>query len=283
MPEGPEIRHNADLLWEALQGRRIVNAYPERGGRYATVPPVGHDGLAGALEDDALFVNHVGCKGKFMWWELAPPVPIGRAWYVWITHGMSGRWSHGPGVPHAAYGFDHAGLAGPPRELHFCDPRRFGTLRFTASADELRVKLDSLGPDMLVDPPDVGFFAERLMAKPKRTLAEALMDQGCVSGVGNYVKAEALYASRLSPHRTVGSLGSADMEALRDAVVSVMKGAYAARGATLRSYRDPADRAGSAQFAFQAYGRRADPAGNPVVRELTLDGRTTHWCPAVQS
>jgi DNA-formamidopyrimidine glycosylase len=167
--------------------------------------------------------------------------------------------------------------------VQFHDPRHFGTLKFVKGREQLNRKLATLGPDMLSGPPDEAGFRSALLKKPTRTVAEALMDQSVVSGVGNYVKCEALYAAGVSPHRTVESLTCLEHMHLRRAIIDVMEASYTSGGATIATYRQGDGAKGQAQSRFMVYGNKTDPSGNPVVREQTLDGRTTHWCPAIQA
>ena len=167
-------------------------------------------------------------------------------------------------------------------ELTFDDVRHFGTLKFTRGMHELERKLASLGPDMLVAPPDELGFAQRILRRPCVTLAEALMDQRTVCGIGNYVKAESLWLARLSPHRIVSDLTTDEIVCLRGAVVTVLAQSYALKGATIKSYADPDGNVGEATSRFACYGRRIDPDGLSIVSEETRDGRNTWWCPERQ-
>lgn len=229
-------------------------------------------------------IHAIDVKGKLMWWRLGPEGdPSSRCWYMLCTYGMTGGWTTQSlaDVAHPAFvvSFD-------PRDdetLTFDDQRHFGTIKFVQGDAELARKLATLGPDMLVAPPDALGFAERLLRKPTRTLAESLMDQSTVSGIGNYIKAESLWLARLSPHRTVLSLTGAEVIALHDSIVHVMHISYAHGGATIVTYRDPDGNTGSATHRFACYGRSTDADGSPVVSEETLDGRTTWWSPARQS
>ncbi len=292
MPEGPEVRRSADTLSQLLVGKRIVNAFPGKKGRYADNPPDGYTEFLGDLRGrGSAEILEVNCKGKFMWWKLAFPMnhtgPRREQdfWYMWCTYGMSGQWTADE-TPYTAFGVEYAEANSPadvqPPSLYFNDTRHFGTLKFVNSDKDHAKKLASLGPDMLNDPPTWQVFMDRLLKKPQKTLAEVLMDQSVISGVGNYVKAEALYLSELSPHRTVDSLKMAEMERLRNQIMNVMKASLNTGGATFSTYRNPDGSKGRAQSRFVVYGNKTDPLGNPVVREDTLDGRTTHWVPAIQ-
>lgn len=285
MPEGPELLHSRDVLASQLVGCTISPMIFM--GRYADVPPTGYTEFAGRLANDTFIIDAVKVKGKLMWWMLVPTMePNGHICYMLCTYGMSGQWTFKQPDKHVAC-IVHLKCPDPrlnlpeSRTISFRDPRHFGTLKFVHAFD-LTKKLQTLGPDMLSDPPSREDFIKLLQKRPKLTLAQALMNQGVVSGVGNYIKAEALYRARLSPHRTLGSLNDIEMSVLYREVTAVMSEAYRAKGATIRSYRTPEGTSGSAQFRFQVYGRAQDDKGNVVVKEETLDKRTTHWVPAIQ-
>lgn len=281
MPEGPELRRSADFLSEVLKDRLLYEAQTGDSGRYT---PAGRE-LDGLNDFKKVMHQHaqplieeVNVKGKFMWWKLRWANHPTR-WYMWTTYGMAGQWSHDKSKWVAfkvKYGGD------PLRWLYFNDIRHFGTIKFVEGDAKHQKKLASLGPDMLSDPPDDVTFAQRLLKRESRTLAEALMDQSCISGVGNYVKAESLYRARLSPHRVVSDLTVEEIKHLREMIVSVMKSSYEGGGATISTYANPDGSTGRAQRRFMVYNHDNDPMGNEVIREQTKDGRTSHWCPAIQ-
>lgn len=293
MPEGPEVRRSTDALAEKLVGQRLANAFVGKHGRYTMTPPDGFKAFLGEMAGlGAPLITEVNCKGKFMWWKLdfgfkqLELMPKHEPWYLWITYGMSGQWNDQES-PYTAFGVYYGdtltseGNFIQPPGLYFNDIRHFGTLKFVNSTKTHTKKLASLGPDMLSKPPEWTEFMDRLQKK-NRTLAEALMDQSVVSGVGNYVKAEALYLAELSPHRTTHDLQIIDMMRLRNQIINVMRASYANNGATFNTYRNPDGTKGGAQRRFVVYGNKTDPIGNPVVKEETKDGRTTHWVPAIQ-
>lgn len=280
MPEGPELRHSRDVLHRILVGQNVIRLSPTPNGRYATKDPIG---LAEITGDLPLKVESVDVKGKFMWWTLTGR---GRTWYMWSTYGMSGSWSRSQGK-HAGFIVEYNGSGVPitrdTQHLFFNDTRRFGTVKFVADEKTHAKKLASLGPDILDEPPmDPGIFAERILLKPQRTICEALMDQSCISGCGNYLKSEALYRSGISPHRLVVDLSSQDIYKLQYELLSAAWESYVDHGATIRTYRTVDGDKGSAQFHFRVYNLKECPEGHPVKREDTLDGRTSWWCESCQ-
>ena len=102
------------------------------------------------------------------------------------------------------------------------------------------------------------------------------MDQQVLSGVGNYLKAEILYAAHIAPTRKVGTLSSEEVLQLLSALRTIPRAALAAKGMTLRDYSSPDGDAGGYQFALKVYGKKG------ASRLKTPDGRITYWDPKMQ-
>lgn len=285
MPEGPELKASCDHLNKVLLNKRIINFFTSFTGRYASKPPEGHEEILKNLKDrGAPRVIEIGVKGKFMFWVLRFPQDD-DIWSFWITYGMSGQWSFIEGK-HAAYGiyFNESGNQTQTHKfMKFNDPRHFGTLKFVRGRKALEKKLSTIGPDMLSDPPSPEIFAQRILRKPERTICEALLDQASISGVGNYIKSEALYRAKITPLRSVKDITPYEYVLLRDSIVDVCKEAYEARGSTISTYKNVDDVPGTGQFAFRVYGREVDPLGNQVKHDTTPDGRTSWWVPDIQT
>jgi formamidopyrimidine-DNA glycosylase len=116
-----------------------------------------------------------------------------------------------------------------------------------------------------------------------KPICEALMNQGVFAGVGNYIKCEVLYRTRISPHRLVGDLKTFEFSMLHRTLHDIMKASYRQGGASIRNYQRVDGEKGEFVFEFEVYAQKTDPHGNEVTRELTTDGRTTHWVPSLQS
>jgi len=271
LPEGPELRHSRDVLRNILRNETIVEIETTSTGRYKEKKPAGFEE---ARSDLPLKVIDVDVKGKFMWWTLQGAT---KTWFMWTTYGMSGQWTSKM-KQHACFVVDC-----DTKKMFFVDPRHFGTIKFTNDKREHEAKLSSLGPDVLEDPPlSPELFAERILLKPHRTISEALMDQHCVSGIGNYLKAEALYRSGISPHRPVVKMEAEEIEKLWSEVVLSCRESYADHGASIRTYRTVDGSPGTSQFNFRVYNKKTCPSGHQVLREETLDNRTSWWCSECQ-
>jgi formamidopyrimidine-DNA glycosylase len=198
-------------------------------------------------------------------------------WYLLNTFGMTGQWSPTVGKhPCLTFHFTDGS------QITFNDPRHFGTIKFAYRVDLCR-KLNELGWDPLQD--DWAKWRPFVVGQLKtsgKCIGELLMDQQLFAGVGNYIRAEALYRAQISPWRTGSSLSEADIDTLAKAIVSVMQDSYAHQGATILTYQNAYGAEGKYQSQFQIYGKKHDPLGHPITKENTPDKRAIHWCPAIQ-
>jgi len=279
LPEGPELRHSRDKLRNIIVNKFVTKLFPSTSGRYRSKNP---EGLSLITRDLPLKIESVDTKGKFMWWTLKG----NKTWYVWSTYGMSGQWSLSSDK-HVGFIVEFNGsgnIVGPDQQkLFFNDQRRFGTIRFIADSKIHQKKLASLGPDILENPPpDSELFAKRILLKPNRTISEALMDQSCVSGVGNYLRAEILYDCKMDPWRNVSEITSEEYVRLCKATVKISKDSYKSQGASIKTYRNVDGSQGASQFNFKAYGCETCPSGHEITRKQDGNGRTMHWCTLCQ-
>ena len=161
--------------------------------------------------------------------------------------------------------------------LYYDDQRKFGTLEI--GAGELVLK--DVGPSFMQDEVTLEIFYNAIRNKrlTKKPIADFLLEQKYVSGIGNYLRADILYLARISPFRLLGQISDAEVTHLYNACLDRFAVAYAANGHTIRSYFTPIGESGA--YNPLVYGKSRSPAGNPVSTE-TKAGRTIHWDPIVQ-
>jgi DNA-formamidopyrimidine glycosylase len=265
MPEGPECRRVYEGLYRETSFKKLTRV-TVLGGRFLKKPPVGLD----ALKLPTLVVGG-GVHGKFIWLEFEENQTM------WITLGMSGYWSKEQRPhSHISLEFDDG------TQVFFVDQRRFGTIKF-ADKIALDKKLQALGIDPLNDRTLSMYSMLRKFEKvPNKTIAEALMNQSLFAGIGNYIKCEILYRSRVSPYRLVKDLTDNEVCSIWNWAKLIMDSSYAQGGASIRNYQQVDGSTGSYIFEFEVYAQQLDPFGNTVVREITKDNRTTHWVPQLQ-
>jgi formamidopyrimidine-DNA glycosylase len=207
-------------------------------------------------------IESFNCKGKFIWIDLDDVV-------VFNTLGMTGNWSRIK-TNHSRIEFNFY----ENDTLYFNDIRNFGTFQVKTRSD-LEKKLKSIGPDMLSNPPDD--FIARLRKYNHKNICEVIMNQKVISGVGNYIKAESLWYSRINPHVFVKDLTDENLIILDKAIKFVINKSYQEQGASIQSYYTFDGDSGNATQGFAVYGRKKDYNGHTVIKEETPYKRTTHW------
>jgi DNA-formamidopyrimidine glycosylase len=265
IPEGVEVKLSAELIRPLVIGKTttVFSMY----GRYQKDNPEGLNTFK-----DKSQVLDVKTKGKFMYWTFE------NEWYMFCTFGMSGQWSPTKGK-HPALGIEFTDGS----EVWFNDPRHFGTIKFVRGKDKLNKKLYELGWDPLTQERAVHQpYVTSVIQLSNKPIGQILMDQKVFAGVGNYIRAEALYQVKLSPWRRGNMLTKSEIEALCIALIEVMQESYQHQGATISTYATPYGDEGKYSGLFKVYGQKQDPLGNPIIKEETPEGRTIHWCPMIQ-
>lgn len=268
MPEGPEVRITTDFLTQFV-GKGITG-YSILSGRYNKKGHIPGDNVVTLPAR----VSAADCKGKFIYITFTED---NNEYYLFSTLGMTGMWSS-KRHKHARFVifFDDGS------ELYYNDIRNFGTLKFVNDKKELTKKLKSLGPDILNTEINSEGFRNRFAKKQNKTIAECLMNQSIISGVGNYLKAEILWSSKISPNRLVKDINDNEWDVLCNNTLVQSRRSYKLGGATIESYRQPNGKEGLYSRRFAVYNQKTDPNGKVVIKETTADKRTTHWVPEIQ-
>lgn len=267
MPEGPEVRTYRDQLREFVIGKEI-NSIDILSGRYLNKSP---EGLLKFKSLLPIKITNVDCKGKFLYFSTENPDVT-----IWSTLGMTGSWGSDP-TKHSRVKFTlNDGL------LFFTDIRNFGTIHFSFDKKELTKKIAELGADILDKEINADYFLSLARTRTHMNITEFLMSQKYLSGVGNYIKCEALYKAKISPNLTISKIDDERLKNLIVIIQSIARDSYKEAGSTFRTYKNFDGGVGGYSFYFQVYGKEQDPLNNKVEVIETPDKRSTHWVPGVQ-
>jgi len=161
-------------------------------------------------------------------------------------------------------------------ELRFSDARKFGKLYLL---DDPSLVLSRLGPEPLERAFTHRTLARRL-ARHRRQLKPALLDQSVIAGLGNIYTDEALHRSGLHPLRSTDSLSDGEIRSLWRGIRAALRNGLRYDGASI----DWVYRGGDFQNHFRVYQRTGEacPAcGTPIAR-MVVGQRGTHFCPTCQ-
>ena len=137
-----------------------------------------------------------------------------------------------------------------------------------------------LGPDLCKTDTDLSVVVNLLLTYPDPTarIAEVLLDQRVMCGVGNVYRCEVLWATELSPYAPVGALSE------RDAIRIVNTAARMLRSNLHRTKRitEPSVRGGLAVYGRNVQ-RCARCADTIECRRMGEHNRILYWCPGCQT
>lgn len=262
MPEGDTLFRTASVLRQVLLGRTVTVARSRPGGpqlgrvvgsRVDRVDPVGKHLLIG-FDDGLSLHTHLGMSGS------------------WHRYHPGERWRRSPAravcvietATSVAVCFD-----APVAEL------------IETRALALHPTLARLGPDLIEPDPDTAQALARLTERSRRevTIAEALLDQRAMAGLGNVYRSEVLFLERVDPFLTVGEVAADVLERL------VATGAR-----LLRANRDGPrrtttgrDRDGERLWVHRRTGRPCRRCGTTIRSRVVGDmPRRVWWCPTCQ-
>lgn len=268
MPEGDTIHRAAAALQRALAGRTVV--------RFESVFPrltrVDVDApIAGRT------IERVSALGKhlLMWFSgdivLRTHMRMNGAWHLYRPGERWQRPRHEMRIAITTDAFEAIAFNVPVAEF--------------SSAREMTRALATLGPDVLAEDFDPSIAVHRITQRRDMQIADALLDQSAISGIGNIYKSEALFGAGINPFARVADLSGDDIGRLVSVAASMMRANVPhtppARPGARRttSHLDPAAR-------LWVYGRAGKPCrrcGSPIQRRKQgADARSTYWCERCQ-
>jgi DNA-formamidopyrimidine glycosylase len=270
MPEGPEVTNLTNYLNNYLKGKSIRKITIKSGRYLKHKPPRNFKKFKKYLP---LEIEKVECKGKFIYFLFKD-----SSFTLWNTLGMTGTWTINEDK------FNHIELLLDDNSLiYFNDVRNFGTIIFYGK-NELSKKINKLGPDILDKKDRSKDFIIRIRKKRGDTLiAVALLDQKVAAGCGNYLRAETLYLSKISPYKIINELSDKELEKIWDNLRQIAWYFYnSKKGLKLNILKKRIfNKYESIENTFLVYKQDQDSKGN-LVEHDDINNRTIHYVPKIQ-
>jgi endonuclease-8 len=130
--------------------------------------------------------------------------------------------------------------------------------------------VSAFGPDILAEHFDSADATRRIAMTPEIHIAEALLNQQAVAGIGNIFKCEALYVAGLDPFTRVADLSREEIARVVEKARRLMRVSVAGR-----------------RMVFSVYGRGGRPCRRcgTTIAQLKEGhaARVTYWCPRCQA
>jgi endonuclease-8 len=269
MPEGDTIFRAARTLQRALAGRTVVV--------FESMLPA-----LNRLEIKGRTIDRVSAAGKHLLMHfsgglvLRTHMRMNGSWHIYRRGEPWVRPRRDMRVVIATDEFEAVGFSIPEAELIAArDLRRHEGLR-------------TLGPDLLGDTFDAAEALRRLRQRGELTIADALLNQRIVAGIGNVYKSEVLFLCRVDPFAAVAALEDTQLTTIVETARRLLRANVAEGLAPMTTYAgfrrttrrdDPAER-------LWVYGRGRLPCrrcGRPISASKDgPDARLTYWCGTCQ-
>ena len=183
-------------------------------------------------------------------------------------------------------------------QLHYYDPRRFGSILWLEDyGDKL---LNHLGPEPLSDAFTADYLyyliqrseqsiqtqsSKSFKKQPiKRAIKSVIMEQQAVVGVGNIYATESLYLSGIHPATPANKVSYDQIVILVAHIKTILQKAIKLGGSTLRDFTVADGQTGYFQQTLNVYGRQGEtcPHCDSVLENIKLNGRASIYCPVCQ-
>ena len=274
MPEGDTIYRAARTLHRALAGETVT--------RFESVLPK----LARIDQDSPLAgrtFESVDSRGKWLLMRFSGDL-------ILLTHMlMNGSWHiYRPGEPWQRRREDMRIVVATENFVAVC----FGVqLAEFHTAESLRRQpaFSRLGPDLLSEDFDAEQAVANIRAEPRLQIADALIAQSLLAGLGNVYKSELCFTCGVSPFRVVSDVSDEELRCLLENARKFLKANVAdgttAAIVTYTGFRRTTRRGNPADRLW-VYGRGGQPCrkcGTPIeMRKQGPGARVTFWCPRCQ-
>lgn len=301
MPEVIEVLNYADFLRSKLKHRtvteiNVINGRYKKHGDFENL-----DQLKSQLPQA---VTQIQTKGKFLYLQFQ------NGMYLFSTLGLSGGWLYMNNKNNVQFGhhldyitdeqqdsyhknaYNHRNVEfklDDNTSIYYYDTLSFGTLKVITDEAHLNKKLSTLGPDISQQETTFPVFKERLeKAQPEKPVGTVLMNQRIISGIGNYLRADVLWLSRISPFRKMKDLTSAEIKKLwlNSRLLTWSKYNYKKGLTNGFIEKDHPKIPEDYEREFYVYSMSTDPQGCPVKKEELYDGsqkRFIYWSPQHQT
>jgi formamidopyrimidine-DNA glycosylase len=172
------------------------------------------------------------------------------------------------------------------RKLIYNDVRKFGFIKiYSSSLIAKSQHLTHLGPEPLEKKWNFLYLKKYIIGR-ERSIKNILMDQKCVSGLGNIYVNEILFFSGIKPLRKGTELKNFEIEKIIKYTKKILKKSIKLGGSTIKDFSSENGKKGVFQEHFKVYGRENQDCSNvdcnlKIIRTV-LSNRATFFCKKCQ-
>lgn len=263
MPEGDTVWLTARRLQQAMAGQRLIDSD-------FRVPAHATADLAGAtvlrvLARGKHLLHRFSAVGEHPAVTLHTHLKMEGSWHLYRPGSRWRRPGHQARVVLRTQDWQAVGFS-------------LGTCELLPTADEARV-VGHLGPDLLGPDWDADEALRRMLSTPRRTVAEALLDQRNLAGVGTLYRSETLFLRGVHPLTPVAEVDDLP------GVVSMARRLLVANREVASQTTTGNRRRGEEHWVFKRSGQPCRRCRTPIEHTDLGDPtreRGVFWCPDCQ-
>ena len=168
------------------------------------------------------------------------------------------------------------------QKLIYNDVRKFGFIKIYSSDSITKSQhLTRLGPEPLEKNWNFSYL-KKYVFRRERSIKNILMDQKCVSGLGNIYVNEILFLSRIKPVRQATKLKNFEIEKIIKFSKKILNNSIKLGGSTIKDFSSENGKKGDFQQHFKVYGRENQDCSNidcnsRIIRTV-ISNRATFFC-----
>lgn len=295
MPEIIEIKTYTDFIYKNINNKNLLDIKIKNGRYKKHGPFLNYDKLIHLLP---LKIINVNSKGKFMYICLENNI------YICITLGLSGGWFFKKnnsnemihGLSKMKYDKDivnkyienslkhiNVEFLCSSGILYFYDQLSFGSISIIETEAKLNKKLSTIGVDIMDENTSFKIFKENICETKNlnNEIGNVIVNQKIISGVGNYLRADSLWLSKISPFRKVKNIDENELKKLYHNIRLLIWGSYDYnKGIKLKIINKTDKLPTDYDRAFFIYNEKTDIYDNEVIKELLYEGsqkRYIYW------
>ena len=159
-------------------------------------------------------------------------------------------------------------------------------LQFTTDDPVIKEPIKSLGPDGLSNDFDKDKVKSNLKSKSMKNknllIADALLDQQIVSGIGNKYKSEILFLNKVYPFKKANSLSEYELDKLVLDIPKILGYGYKNKGKTRSLPNGEKASWNTIHWVFRRSGKPCWMCSTRISSEKKITRRSTFWCPLCQ-
>ena len=172
------------------------------------------------------------------------------------------------------------------QKLIYNDMRKFGFIKLLNSKKyNKNLHIKNLGPEPLNKNFNT-IYLKRYVSGRNRKIKNVLMDQKCVSGLGNIYVNEILFLSGIKPFRKVAKLKDFEINKIIKSTKKILKKSIKLGGSSIKDFSSGDGKKGKYQFFFHVYGRKGKKCSNvdcnSRVLKTVISNRSSFFCKSCQ-